>query len=113
MFERFTDRARLAVVQAQEEARTLDHAYVGPEHLLLGLAHESTGGTAARALESLGIGPEAVRQRVQEHTLLGLIRAGDCVAAQVLTGLGADLDRAHEQVIRVLDQHQRDLSTRS
>jgi ATP-dependent Clp protease ATP-binding subunit ClpC len=66
MFERFTDRARRVVVRAQEEARTLDHNYVGTEHLLLGLIHESIGGAAARALESLGIGLEAVRQRVEE-----------------------------------------------
>jgi Clp amino terminal domain, pathogenicity island component len=148
MFERFTDRARRVVVRAQEEARTLDHDYVGTEHLLLGLTHESIGGVAARALESLGVGREAVRQRVEEvtgrgeqapsgripftpqakevlklaldesvqlghhyigteHILLGLIRAGDGVAAQVLTGLGADLDGAREQVIRVLDEYQR------
>ena len=68
MFERFTDRARLVVVRAQEEARRLDHDYVGTEHLLLGLIHESVGGMAARALESLGIGLETVRQRVEEVT---------------------------------------------
>jgi ATP-dependent Clp protease ATP-binding subunit ClpC len=60
MFERFTDRARLAVVRAQEEARTLNHDRVGTEHLLLGLIHESIGGVAAGTLESLGIGLEAV-----------------------------------------------------
>lgn len=65
MFERFTDRARLVVVRAQEEARTLDHDHVGPEHLLLGLVHESIGGVAGKALESLGIGLEAVRHRVE------------------------------------------------
>jgi ATP-dependent Clp protease ATP-binding subunit ClpC len=149
MFERFTDRARLVVVRAQEEARRLDHDYVGTEHLLLGLIHESVGGMAARALESLGIGLETVRQRVEEvtdrgeqapsgrilftpqakkvlelallesiqlghhyigteHILLGLIREGDGVAAQVLSGLGADLDGAREQVIRLLDEYQRE-----
>jgi ATP-dependent Clp protease ATP-binding subunit ClpC len=149
MFEQFTDRARLVVVRAQEEARTLDHNYVGPEHLLLGLTHESIGGAGAGALESLGIGLEAVRQRVEEiigrgeqapsghipfapqakealklaldeavqlghsylgtdHILLGLIREGDSVAAHVLTGLGADLDGAREQVIRLLDEHRRE-----
>jgi len=149
MFERFTDRARLVVVRAQEEARTLDHTYVGPEHLLLALTHESIGGAAASTLESLGIGLEAVRQRVEEiigrgeqapsghipftprakevlklaldeavqldhryigteHILLGLIREGDSVAAQVLTGLGADLGGTREQVIRVLDKHRRE-----
>jgi ATP-dependent Clp protease ATP-binding subunit ClpC len=149
MFERFTDRARLVVVRAQEEARRLDHDYVGTEHLLLGLIHESVGGMAARALESLGIGLEMVRQRVEEvtdrgeqapsgrilftpqakkvlelallesiqlghhyigteHILLGLIREGDGVAAQVLSGLGADLDGAREQVIRLLDEYRRE-----
>ena len=149
MFERFTDRARLVVVRAQEEARRLDHDYVGTEHLLLGLIHESVGGMAARALESLGIGLETVRQRVEEvtgrgeqapsgrilftpqakkvlelallesiqlghhyigteHILLGLIREGDGVAAQVLSGLGADLDGAREQVIRLLDEYRRE-----
>ena len=149
MFERFSDRARLVVVRAQEEARRLDHDYVGTEHLLLGLIYESVGGMAARALESLGIGLETVRQRVEEvtgrgeqapsgrilftpqakkvlelallesiqlghhyigteHILLGLIREGDGVAAQVLSGLGADLDGAREQVIRLLDEYQRE-----
>jgi len=149
MFERFTDRARRVVVQGQEEARTLDHTYLGPEHLLLGLTHGSIGGVGAGALESLGIGLEAVRQRVEEiigrgkqapsghipftpqakevlklaldesvqlghsyigteHILLGLIREGDSVAAHVLTGLGADLDGAREQVIRLLDEYRRE-----
>jgi|SRR5580693_5239145 ATP-dependent Clp protease ATP-binding subunit ClpC len=149
MFERFTDRARRVVVQAQEEARTLDHNYVGPEHLLLGLTHEGIGGVGPKALESLGISLEAVRQRVEEvtgrgeqgpsghipftpqakevlklaldeavqlghsyvgteHVLLGLIREGDSVAAQTLIGLGADLDGAREQVIRLLDAYRRE-----
>jgi ATP-dependent Clp protease ATP-binding subunit ClpC len=148
MFERFTDRARLVVVRAQEEARGLDHHYLGSEHLLLALTHESIGGVAAKVLESLGIGLETVRRRVEEvtgrgeqvpsghipfipqskralelalsesrvlghsyigteHILLGLIREGDGVAAQVLTGLGADLDGAREQVIRLLDEYRR------
>jgi ATP-dependent Clp protease ATP-binding subunit ClpC len=147
MFERFTDRARRVVVRAREEARALDHDYVGTEHVLLGLIDEG-GGAAARVLESLRIGPEAVRQRVEalvgrgeqapsghvpftaqakellslalqesralghdyigtEHILLGLIRQGDGVAAQVLTGLGADLNGAREQVIRILDEYRR------
>ena len=148
MFERFTDRARRVVVRAQEEARRLDHDYVGTEHLLLGLTHEGVGGLATRVLESLGIGPETVRQRVNEvvgqgeqapsghipfteqakellqsalqesralghnyigteHILLGVLREGDGVGAQVLTGLGADLDGAREQVIRLLAEYQR------
>jgi hypothetical protein len=65
MFERFTNRARRAVVLAQEEARLLNHNYIGTEHLLLGLIHEGEG-VAARALESLGISLEAVRNEVEE-----------------------------------------------
>ncbi len=63
MFERFTDRARRVVVLAQEEARMLNHNYIGTEHILLGLIHEGEG-VAAKALESLGISLEAVRQQV-------------------------------------------------
>jgi ATP-dependent Clp protease ATP-binding subunit ClpC len=148
MFQRFTDRARRVVVRAQEEARRLDHDYVGTEHVLLGLTHESIGGLAAGALKSLGIGLETVRQRVEEvtgrgeqtpsghipftpqakkvlelalqesralghnyvgteHILLALIREGDGVAAHVLSDLGADLDGAREQVIRLLEEYQR------
>jgi ATP-dependent Clp protease ATP-binding subunit ClpA len=65
MFERFTDRARRVVVLAQEEARMLNHNYVGTEHILLGLIHEGEG-VAAKALESLGIGLETVREKVTE-----------------------------------------------
>jgi ATP-dependent Clp protease ATP-binding subunit ClpA len=142
MFQRFTDRARQVVVLAQVEARRLDHNWIGTEHLLLGLIDEG-GGVAARALESLGIGLDAVRQQVEEiigrgqqapsghipftprakkvlelslresmqlghdyigteHILLGLIREGDGVAAQVLVRLGADLNRVRQQVIRLL-----------
>jgi ATP-dependent Clp protease ATP-binding subunit ClpC len=142
MFERFTDRARRVVVLAQEEARMLEHDYIGTEHLLLALVHEG-GGVAARALESLGISLDAVRQQVEqiigrgqqarsgsipftprakkvmelalreaeamghgyvgtEHLLLGLIREGDGVAAQVLVRLGADLNRVRQQVILLL-----------
>ena len=142
MFERFTERARRVVVLAQEEARTLDHGYIGTEHLLLGLIREGEG-VAARALESLGISLEAVREQVgeiigrgqqpppghipftprakkvlelalreaqqlghgyigTEHLLLGLIREGSGVAAQVLVRLGADLSRARLQVVRLL-----------
>jgi ATP-dependent Clp protease ATP-binding subunit ClpC len=148
MFERFTDRARRVVVRAQEEARTLDHNYIGSEHLLLGLTHESIGGMAAKTLESLGIGLDTVRQRVEEvigrgsqapsghipftpeakkalegslreavqlhhqyigteHILLGLIRGGDSVAGRVLAELGADLDRARQEILRLLDEYQR------
>src|SRR5690348_7171954 len=65
MCERFTDRARRVVVLAQEEARMLNHNYIGTEHILLGLIHEGEG-VAAKALESLGISLEAVRQQVEE-----------------------------------------------
>ncbi|MDE0699202.1 MAG: ATP-dependent Clp protease ATP-binding subunit [Acidimicrobiaceae bacterium] len=142
MFERFTDRARRVVVLAQEEARLLNHNYIGTEHILLGLIHEGEG-VAAKALESLGISLEAVRNQVQEiigqggsspsghipftprakkvlelslrealqlghnyigteHILLGLIREGEGVAAQVLVKLGADLSRVRQQVIKLL-----------
>jgi ATP-dependent Clp protease ATP-binding subunit ClpA len=145
MFQRFTDRARRVVAQAQEEARRLDHGYIGTEHILLGLLHEDEG-VAARALDSLGIGLAAVRQQVEEiigrgqqappghipftprvkkvlelslresqqlghnyigteHILLGLIREGDGVAAQVLVRLGAELNLVREQVIQLLHGH--------
>src|ERR1700677_2284044 len=65
MFERFTDRARRVVVFAQQEARGLDHDYIGPEHILLGLVHEGAG-VAPKALESLGISLDTVRQQVEE-----------------------------------------------
>src|SRR5438046_1046487 len=146
MFERFTDRARRVVVLAQEEARMLNHNYIGTEHILLGLIHEGEG-VAAKALESLGISLEAVRQQVEEiigqgqqapsghipftprakkvlelslrealqlghnyigteHILLGLIREGEGVAAQVLVKLGADLNRVRQQVIQLLSGFQ-------
>jgi Clp amino terminal domain, pathogenicity island component len=65
MFERFTDRARRVVVLAQEEARGLNHNFIGTEHLLLGLIHEGEG-VAPMVLESLGVSLEAVRARVVE-----------------------------------------------
>ncbi len=146
MFERFTDRARRVVVLAQDEARMLNHNYIGTEHLLLGLIHEGEG-VAAKALESLGISLEAVREQVEEiighgqqaptghipftprakkvlelslrealqinhtyigteHILLGLIREGEGVAAQVLIKLGADLNRVRTQVLQLLSGFQ-------
>ncbi|MDE0268557.1 MAG: ATP-dependent Clp protease ATP-binding subunit [Acidimicrobiaceae bacterium] len=145
MFERFTDRARRVVVLAQEEAREMNHNYIGTEHVLLGLIHEGEG-VAAKALESLGISLELVRGQVEElieqgsnspsghipftprakkvlelslrealqlghnyigteHILLGLIREGEGVAAQVLVKLGADLPRVREQVIQQLSSY--------
>jgi Clp amino terminal domain, pathogenicity island component len=65
MFERFTDRARRVVVLAQDEARRLDHNYIGTEHLLLGLIREGEG-VAAKALEALGISLDTVRQQVEQ-----------------------------------------------
>ena len=146
MFEKFTDKARRVVVLAQEEAKLLNHNYIGTEHILLGLIHEGEG-VAAKALESLGINLDAVRDQVQEiigqgqqapsghipftprakkvlelslrealqlghsyigteHLLLGLIREGEGVAAQVLTRLGADTNRVRQQVIQLLSGFQ-------
>jgi ATP-dependent Clp protease ATP-binding subunit ClpA len=65
MFERFTDRARRVLVLAQEEARLLDHPFIGTEHILLGLVHEGDG-VAAKALGSLGISLQAVREGSQD-----------------------------------------------
>ncbi|MCL1593452.1 MAG: ATP-dependent Clp protease ATP-binding subunit [Actinomycetia bacterium] len=142
MFERFTDRARRVVVLAQEEARLLNHNYIGTEHILLGLIHEGEG-VAARALESMDINLESVRNQVveiigqgsqapsghipftprakkvlelslrealqlghnyigTEHILLGLIREGEGVAAQVLVKLGAELTKVRQTVIQLL-----------
>src|ERR1700760_188895 len=63
MFERFTDRARRVVVLAQEEARMLNHNYIGTEHILLGLIHEGEG-VAAQVLVKLGADLNKVRQQV-------------------------------------------------
>jgi ATP-dependent Clp protease ATP-binding subunit ClpC len=144
MFERFTDQARRVVVLAHEEARMLGHDHIGTEHLLLALLHEGES-VAAKALMSLGISLDAMRQEVEgiigrgtqpvsesghipftprakkvlelshresrqlgvnymgpEHILLALIREGDGVAAQVLTGAGVDLNRARQQVSELL-----------
>jgi Clp amino terminal domain, pathogenicity island component/UvrB/uvrC motif len=146
MLERFTDRARRVVQLAEEEARRLDHNYIGTEHILLGLIHEGEG-VAAKALELLGISLDAVRQQVEEiigrgqqapsehipftprakkvlelsllesmqlghsyigteHILLGVLREGDGVAAQVLVKLGADLNRVRQQVIQLISGQQ-------
>ncbi|WP_075727587.1 ATP-dependent Clp protease ATP-binding subunit [Corynebacterium aquilae] len=146
MFERFTDRARRVIVLAQEEARNLNHNYIGTEHILLGLIAEGEG-VAAKALESMGISLVAVRQEVEEiighgstppqghipftprakkvlelslreglqmghkyigteFLLLGLIREGEGVAAQVLVKLGADLKRVRAQVVELLSGYE-------
>jgi prophage maintenance system killer protein len=142
MFERFTDRARRATVLAQEEARLLNHAYIGTEHILLGLIREGDG-VAAKAIEGLGLSIESVRAQVEgivgkgvrppsghvpftprskkvlelalresiqlghnyigtEHILLGLIREGAGVAAQVMVKLGVGLDAARASVREIL-----------
>jgi ATP-dependent Clp protease ATP-binding subunit ClpC len=123
-----------------------NHDYIGTEHILLGLIDVGEG-VAAKALESLGISLDAVRQQVEEiigrgeqapsghipftprakkvlefslceslqlnhgyigteHILLGLIREGDGVAAQVLVKLGADLNQMRQQVIQLLPRYQ-------
>jgi ATP-dependent Clp protease ATP-binding subunit ClpC len=134
------------VVLAQEEARLLNHNYIGTEHILLGLIHEGEG-VAARALEGMGISLESVRSQVveiigqgaqspsghipftprakkvlelslrealqlghnyigTEHILLGLIREGEGVAAQVLQKLGAELHKVRQSVIQLLSGQQ-------
>ena len=146
MFERFTDRARRVVVLAQDEARTLNHDYIGTEHLLLGLIQEGEG-VGAKALAKMQISLEDVRSRVEEavgqgqqapsghipftprakktlelslreslqlghdyigteHILLGLLREGDGVAAQVLVRMGADLNRVRHEVVLLLEGYQ-------
>jgi ATP-dependent Clp protease ATP-binding subunit ClpC len=139
VFERFTDRARRVVVLAQEEARMLNHNYIGTEHLLLGLVHEGQG-VACRVLASMDISLDVLRSQVEEiigrgqaasagaipftarakkilelalrealqlghdyigteHILLGLVREGEGVGAQVLQQLGADLHRVRQEII--------------
>ncbi len=142
MFERFTDRARRVIVLAQEEARMLNHNYIGTEHILLGLIHEGEG-IAARALESLGVTLAEVREQVQdiigagpqassghipftprakkvlelsmreaiqlnhsyigtEHILLGMVRANEGVANQILTKLGAEPAQVRQAVMDLI-----------
>ncbi len=145
MFERFTDRARRAVVSAQEEARKLQHNYIGTEHVLLGLLAVQ-GGVAFKVLDRFGMSQQGVREEVAarvgtgstpmqghipftprakktlelslrealqlnhnyigtEHILLGLVREGEGVAAQIITAHGADLDKIREAVIGLLQAH--------
>ncbi len=65
MFERFTERSRRVVVLAQEEARMLNHNYIGTEHILLGLIHERDS-LAARVIETLGVTQAAARAEIRE-----------------------------------------------
>jgi len=69
MFERFTDRARRVLVYAQDEARDFDHAFIGTEHILLGLIREGDG-VAAKALDALEVTYDVVREKVKELTEL-------------------------------------------
>ncbi len=135
---------------AQEEARLLNHSFIGTEHILLGLIHEGEG-VAAKALEQLGVTLETVREKVEEtiglsgtaptgsppftlrakkalelslrealqlghnyigteHILLGLVREGEGVAAQVLISLGADLAKVRQQVIQLLSGYHQGLA---
>ncbi len=142
MFGRFTERAQQVLVLAQEEAKRLNHNFIGTEHLLLGLVREGSG-IAARALQSMAVDLNRVRQEVEritpkgekviqqgvsytprakrvvelaieesqnlghnyvgtEHLMLGLVREGEGIAAQVLSNLGIDLKRARKEVIQLL-----------
>ncbi|MEA4883554.1 MAG: ATP-dependent Clp protease ATP-binding subunit [Clostridia bacterium] len=142
MFGSFTERAQRVLYLSQDEAKKLGHNFVGTEHILLGLAREGQG-VAARALQNLGIEPDAIREEVEgiigkgdageiemvglsprakrvlelaidearsmghgyvgtEHLLLGLIREGEGVAAQVLQNLGADLEHVKTEVLNLL-----------
>ncbi len=142
MFGRFTERAQQVLVLAQEEAKRLNHNFIGTEHLLLGLAREGSG-IAARALQNMTVDLNRVRQEVEritpkgekvvqqgisytprakrvvelaieesqnlghnyvgtEHLMLGLVREGEGIAAQVLSNMGIDLKRARKEVIELL-----------
>jgi ATP-dependent Clp protease ATP-binding subunit ClpC len=142
MFGRFTERAQQVLVLAQEEAKRLNHNFIGTEHILLGLVREGSG-IAARSLQNLGVELPRVRAEVEkiigkgekapvqgisytprakkvielaieegqnlghnyvgtEHLLLGLLREGEGIAAQVLTILGIDLKKARREVIQLL-----------
>ena len=147
MFERFTDRARRVLVLAQDEARALEHDFLGTEHILLGMLAEGEG-VASKALTELGFELDAVRERVlgviprgapgtasgappftprakkvlelslrealelthnyigTEHLLLGLIREGEGVAAQVLTAAGVEAVAVRSKVLTLLAGHQ-------
>jgi ATP-dependent Clp protease ATP-binding subunit ClpC len=142
MFGRFTERAQQVLVLAQEEAKRLNHNFIGTEHILLGLVREGSG-IAARSLQNLSVELPRVRAEVEkiigkgekspvqgisytprakkvielaieegqnlghnyvgtEHLLLGLLREGEGIAAQVLTILGIDLKKARREVIQLL-----------
>ena len=139
VFERFTDPARQVLVVAQEEARLLDHHFIGSEHILLGLIRDD-GGAAGDVLAETGVSLSVVRERVKEtlaapggpgqgsppftprakkvlelalrdalqlgadyigteHLLLGLLREGEGVGAQILSSLGVTLSEVRQRVI--------------
>src|SRR5919199_1577761 len=141
-FDRFTERARKVLTLAQEEARRLNHNYVGTEHLLLGLLDEGEG-VATKVLDNLGVELSRVRAEVEriigrgdrmfvgqigltprakkvlqlaidearllkhryistEHLLLGLLREGEGIAADVLKRLDVTLEQARAQVVQIL-----------
>jgi len=140
MFEKFTEKARLVIVRAQEESRALNHDHVGTEHILLALMHGR--GTAVHVLTDMGISEGRVRDQLNlsvrddqdppsghipftprakkalelslrealqlgdshigtEHLLLGLIRQDEGPAARALRELGANLDTARAEIIRL------------
>ena len=142
MFGRFTERAQQVLVLAQEEAKRLNHNFIGTEHILLGLVREGSG-IASRALQNLTVELPRVRAEVEkiigkgdkvlsqgisytprakkvielaieegqnfghnyvgtEHLLLGLLREGEGIAAQVLTNLGVDLKKVRREVVQLL-----------
>jgi hypothetical protein len=141
MFERFTSRAKQVVTGAQEEARLLQHNYIGTEHILLGLLGVEEG-VAAKVLDRKGIEADAVRTDVvrivgrgtdasaghipftprakkvlelslreaialghgfigTEHVLLGLLREGEGVAAQILHERGVSLPEMRDEITRL------------
>ncbi len=142
MFGRFTERAQQVLVLAQEEAKRLNHNFIGTEHLLLGLVREGSG-IAARALQNMTVDLNSVRTEVEkitpkgekviqqgisytprakrvvelaieesqnlghnyvgtEHLMLGLVREGEGIAAQILANMGIDLKRSRKEVIQLL-----------
>ena len=93
MFERFTDRARNVVVDAQAAARRLGHGYTGTEHILLGLLQGD--GIAARVLGSLGITAAAVEREVLAEVGRGPLGRRD---AEALGAIGIDLEEVRRRV---------------
>jgi ATP-dependent Clp protease ATP-binding subunit ClpC len=141
----FTERVRMALAKARDEAARLHHDYVGTEHILLGLVREG-GGVAGQVLEDAKVDARALARRVEdivvpgpataqprsdlpytarakhvlelamneardldhgyvgtEHVLLGLIREGKGIAAQILRDVGVDLERARSAVLQILN----------